>query len=70
MFSIRLDRSYYHRHSEIFNLCVSMFGECSYHEEISEGKAWSISNMFGYTTIKFKNESDLNKFKDALLSLG
>jgi hypothetical protein len=69
-FSIRLDRTYYHLHEEIFKLCRSMFGDCSLYDDLDEGKLWARSMMFGYTTIKFRNESDLDRFKDAILSLG
>lgn len=56
--TLRLDRSYYSKNSEIFQYCTQEFGSCQ-----DDNPRWDVYTMFGYTYLSFCEEADLNQFK-------
>lgn len=53
MFAVTLDRSYYSKSDQIFKYLKEMFGS-----------EYTVSQMFGYTTIRFVDEEKLKEFNE------
>jgi hypothetical protein len=71
MFVVKLDRSYYSLSETIFKYLRDTHNNkgdewITFWEEHegSDNSPYVVHQMFGYTTIKFKKEEDLNKFKE------
>ena len=52
--TVRLDRSYYSRYSEIKDWAVETFGP----ERANNREVWTVYQMFGYTTFRFASADD------------
>lgn len=76
MFEVRLDRGYYSKSDAIFRHLRETLNKPDDEwytawdgHEGSEDSLYTVQQMFGYTTIKFVNEEDKNRFEKWVLEL-
>ena len=66
MYKITFGRDRYHQHRDMEDWCRQHLGEGGWHtvnpDDLREEANWSIDQMFGNTTFRFKNARDYSKF--------
>jgi hypothetical protein len=63
MIEVKLDRDYYSKMPDITKWLRKHMGPMDYNEQQVPATRWAYSQIFGYTTIVFRDEADATAFK-------
>lgn len=64
-YKITFGKDRYHEHREMEDWCRQYLGEGGWHtinNELPDDLNWTINQMFGSTTFRFRNAKDYSKF--------